>query len=495
MPSTVDSNHIVRLLVSNFCGVEAQEIELHGESVLVMGDNATGKTSLVNAILWALGAITAKDMDDGPVRNGTDKATVRVELGWGDHVDLIVERTCREGKKPVLSIRRQDEEPFREPDKILKALLGNFGIRPQLFFGMNKPQKRAALLRLMNLQPPEAMVQEITGTVHKAQVGEDADKYLGRLCDDENGFYYLERRRANQNEMAKLKALQEETDRLTAIGGPPEEEKKSATAILDELERMERSEKKREELRVCAAHAKIEMDGHWSQVNTHAATRDRWRQRKGDIEHQIAQLQMELVNVESQIDSNDKKYDESGRLHAFSKNAWEEATALFDNCADNAQEIVRLRTELKDIEKFNERLEERRGIAKEVLRLATDVQKAKGESEGAELILKNLRDLRYNMVQPTDLGINGLRLEPDDIYYNGVALGSCSTGEQLDIFFALEIRAKPDFRTLLIDEGERFGPGLREAIFERARKHGCRVFMTAVSGDAQLKIEIREADG
>jgi len=92
---------VIELRAENFARLKCVELELRGDSLVVSGRNAQGKSSVLRAVEAALcgrGAAPAL-----PVHEGEEAATVRVTLGESpDLVHLIVEKTWKDGKERLV---------------------------------------------------------------------------------------------------------------------------------------------------------------------------------------------------------------------------------------------------------------------------------------------------------------------------------------------------------------------------------------------------------
>ena len=78
---------IISLEAENYKRLKAIEITPDGNTVVIAGRNAQGKTSVLDAIWAALGGREGNKASK-PIREGAETAKVRVDLG-----DIVVTRT------------------------------------------------------------------------------------------------------------------------------------------------------------------------------------------------------------------------------------------------------------------------------------------------------------------------------------------------------------------------------------------------------------------
>jgi DNA repair exonuclease SbcCD ATPase subunit len=111
--------------------------------VLIAGDNAQGKTSILDALTAAFGGGRAIPAD--PVRHGADRADIRIELDGGA---LIVSRKITADSE-TLMLRNADGVEQKRPQELLKSLVGSSFLDPFEFMQQKEADQRATLLKLI----------------------------------------------------------------------------------------------------------------------------------------------------------------------------------------------------------------------------------------------------------------------------------------------------------------------------------------------------------
>lgn len=134
---------IVKLIAENIKILKAIEITPDGATVCVGGDNAQGKSSVLDAIEYALGGEAS--IPEKTIRDGQEKAKIVVDLG-----DLEVTRTFTT-KGTRLVVKNKDGSTFSSPQAVLNKLFTTLTFDPMQFLH-TKPQDRVGILkRLMNI--------------------------------------------------------------------------------------------------------------------------------------------------------------------------------------------------------------------------------------------------------------------------------------------------------------------------------------------------------
>lgn len=135
---------ILQLVTENYRRIKAVQIDADQDGVIVVsGRNAQGKTSVLDSILAALGTI-GKEITM-PIREGEDRARVRVDLG-----ELIVERTWRGGHSQ-LKVTTAAGAQINGPAKVLATLVGKLAFDPLAFAQARPADQVRALTEVLDL--------------------------------------------------------------------------------------------------------------------------------------------------------------------------------------------------------------------------------------------------------------------------------------------------------------------------------------------------------
>lgn len=129
---------IISLQAENVKKLTAVEINPNGSIVTITGGNGQGKSSVLDAIWWAVGGTA--NIQGQPVRKGQTKARIRLDLG-----EIIVERRFTE-KSSVLVVESAEGARFPSPQTVMDGLIGELAFDPLAFTRMD-PKKQADELR------------------------------------------------------------------------------------------------------------------------------------------------------------------------------------------------------------------------------------------------------------------------------------------------------------------------------------------------------------
>lgn len=132
---------IIRLKAENIKKLVAVEITPSGSVIKITGKNASGKTSVLDSIFWALGGLNG--IQAQPIRKGQTKAKVELDLG-----EMIVKRIFNEGGTTSLTIENKDGLRFKSPQTMLDGLLGKLSFDPLDFMRQDSRKQFETLRQL-----------------------------------------------------------------------------------------------------------------------------------------------------------------------------------------------------------------------------------------------------------------------------------------------------------------------------------------------------------
>lgn len=142
---------IIQFNAENVKKIKAVEIKPSSYVVEISGKNENGKTSLLDAIYYALGGKEALKSTAKPIRSGEKSAKIKLDLG-----DVVVERRFTE-KDSYLSVTTKEGAKFPSPQALLDTMVGRISFDPLAFANMDdgsadgKRRQKEDLIKLVDL--------------------------------------------------------------------------------------------------------------------------------------------------------------------------------------------------------------------------------------------------------------------------------------------------------------------------------------------------------
>jgi DNA repair exonuclease SbcCD ATPase subunit len=134
---------IISLSAENVKRLVAVHIEPKGPVVQITGKNASGKTSVLDSIMWALGG--KETMDADPIRHGAASARIKLDMG-----ELVVTRVIT-ASGSELRVEAANGTRVSSPQKVLDGLLGALTFDPLEFTRLKARQQFDRLREIVPL--------------------------------------------------------------------------------------------------------------------------------------------------------------------------------------------------------------------------------------------------------------------------------------------------------------------------------------------------------
>lgn len=484
----MDKLRLNRLEVESFMRVKGLRVDAHGNHVVLSGPNASGKSSTVEAIWQALAGASSKTTPE-PVHHGDERATVRLDLG-----EFIVERSWSEsGTK--LAVTAADGSRISRPQELLDGLLARYALDPVAFLDRRPQDQVDDVLRVCGVEAPVDEVLTITGEDHPVEDGETADEYLTRLSADKTGWFYIRRLEAGRIVDQKLKARREAEQHLESLGGVIQEgEGSNGSDLSAQLESLY----ERKEMYDNAQRASFDAMRAVEAADKAIEVNDR---RYGLLECEITRLDQEIERITKQRNELAVKLAEmeSNRGATFveavnkAKRDLARARELSESLEDPSEAIDQTKAALRDIDKTNQSISDRKHQARVIQSLALEQDDAIAEHKAIDDKLAALRDLRRRVLEGVDLGVANLSIAEGELKLNGVSFKQASGAEKLRVACAIAMKERPRLRLLRVDDGEHLDGVSRALLFELADQHDFQVVFTRVADGEALRVEVVDA--
>lgn len=167
---------IIQLTAENVKKLKVVDITPTKDFIQITGRNASGKSSVLDSIWWALAGADA--IQEQPIRKGQEKAIIKLNLG-----DMIVTRKFTKSGT-TLSIENADGFKAPSPQAMLDAIIGNLTFDPLEFSRMPTKQQFDALRRIADVKIDfEALAKADTvDTEKRRDINRDVKNLEGELA-------------------------------------------------------------------------------------------------------------------------------------------------------------------------------------------------------------------------------------------------------------------------------------------------------------------------
>lgn len=436
--------HVIELRAENYKRLVAVDVAPQGNVVEVVGRNAQGKSSMLEAMLVALAG--ADYIPPQPIRKGAKHSGIRVKIG-NDKPDLIVTRTfaAKEdgGYTTQLVVESSDGRRYTKPQTMLDELLGALAIDPHEFTRM-KPRDQLEQLR--------SFVPDL-----------DFD-----LIDGQNKRDFDNRTDINR-EIRTLSA------RLGAmpVPGDPRQKRVDEGALVAQLEQ--------------AGERKAEIERERSR---RAALDESLRQHKADVARTMEAHEELLEQIAELQEQAEQLLDRAAKITAHEEMLAAEIAAL-EPLAD-PPDTTELRARIDAARKTNLDVDTRERVIKEREKLAESLKEHEQRAKDLTEAIEARNGAKAAAVGAAKLPVDGLGFSEDAVLFNGLPFSQASSAEQLRVSFAIAAALSPKLKVAFVRDGSLLDDDGMQLLRELAEHYGFQVWVERVGSDSPVGIVIED---
>lgn len=472
--------NITKIKIKNLYGIK--EYEADGRSVELSGKNGTGKSSVLDAIKYAL---TNKSNREYIVHNGETEGEIIVETDTG----LAIDRKARTNKADYKSVKRNGLE-VGSPEAFLRELFTPLQLNPIEFMNMDKKQQNAIILDMIEYPWDMNKIKEWFGEI-PAWVSYDQN-ILSVLNDiqAENGDYYQNRRNIDRD-IRNKKAFVEEIAASIPVGYDVEKwENASVGDIYRQIERIQKENQLIEK-------AKLLRDSRESKIRKFDADREiditaldrEIANRANQIEKSIASLQEQIREYQKEKEQlASKKQDKLEVIEqTYKANVakYDAEVAEYVEYMDKEPgDVAPLQEQAREIEKMQSHINE----YKRMLRLQDEIEEMRDESQQLTDKIEKARTLPGEILANCTIPINGLTVENGIPLINGLPVSNLSEGEKLDLCIDVALQNPNGLNIILIDGVEKLATDLREKLYQKCKDKGLQFIATRTTDDEDMTV-------
>jgi hypothetical protein len=451
---------IISLTAENVKRLVAVSIKPNGNLVEITGKNGQGKTSVLDAIWWALTG--TGNVQTQPIRKGEMRATIKLDLG-----EIIVTRTFTRKDETdyttALSVRGADGSSFKSPQAVLDGLAGALSFDPLEFSRMKARDQFNAL---------RAFVPGI-----------DFEK-----VDAQNRGDYERRTEANRLWKQALAAAE-----MISVPAETPEEPIDEAALTIEMQAAATLNQDVERRKTLRAQASKDVENYRDQAQHELGKilpkiteiEERHQEQLARIDEQIASLQAQREAAIKHA-KRDKENTEIGLR---------DESARFTKAADDLQarlDAADPLPELVDTAAIAERMNQARVINANVERVRQrEVHRhtaEKYEQESAQLTqnIEARNKAKAEAIAAANMPVPGLGFGDGVVLLAGVPFEQASDAERLRASVAIAMAANPKLRVIRIRDGSLLDEDAMKLLAEMADKHDMQVWIERVDSSGAV---------
>ena len=469
-----------KIKIRNLFGIT--ETELDGRSVELTGANGVGKTSVIDALRYAL---TNKSDRDIIVRQGEKEGEILIETDTG----LSIDRKKRTEQADYKSVKENGKEVMA-PENFLRQLFTPLQLDPVAFTLMDAKSKNRAILDLIEYDWDLNFINDKFGEIPSWINYEQNILEVLSDMQSENGQWFKERQNVNRDIRNKQAFIEDIAKDIPADYQAEKWEAYDLGAAYKKLEqikehnsRIERAKLFRSsydsKLRKLEADKMIEISAEEKAISTERETL------LSDIERMKAQIKA----------SEDKLAGLSGKLEdkkALAESRFNEAKTKLDADMSVADEYTdKQLIDFAELQKEVENAEEMKRHLNEYSRMKgmqSELEELKAQSDEYTRKIELARTLPGEILETAKIPIEGFTVQNGIPLINGLPVANLSEGEQLSLCVDVAISKPNGLQVILIDGTEKLSSENREKLYSKCHEKGIQFIATRTTDSSEMEV-------
>ncbi len=469
-----------KIKIRNLFGIT--ETELDGRSVELTGANGVGKTSVIDALRYAL---TNKSDRDIIVRQGEKEGEILIETDTG----LSIDRKKRTEQADYKSVKENGKEVMA-PENFLRQLFTPLQLDPVAFTLMDAKSKNRAILDLIEFDWDLNFINDKFGEIPSWINYEQNILEVLSDMQSENGQWFKERQNVNRDIRNKQAFIEDIAKDIPADYQAEKWEAYDLGAAYKKLEqikehnsRIERAKLFRSsydsKLRKLEADKMIEISAEEKAISTERETL------LSDIERMKAQIKA----------SEDKLAGLSGKLEdkkALAESRFNEAKTKLDADMSVADEYTdKQPIDFAELQKEVENAEEMKRHLNEYSRMKgmqSELEELKAQSDEYTRKIELARTLPGEILETAKIPIEGFTVQNGIPLINGLPVANLSEGEQLSLCVDVAISKPNGLQVILIDGTEKLSSENREKLYSKCHEKGIQFIATRTTDSSEMEV-------
>lgn len=471
---------ISRLRIKNLYGIS--EYEGNGDSVEIDGKNGVGKTSVIDAVRYAL---TNKSDRDYIVRNGEREGEIIIETDTG----LRINRKARTNQADYKSVKQNGRE-VGSPESFLRDLFTPLQLSPVEFMSMDKKHQNAVILDMIDYDWDMSKIKEWFGEIPDWV---SYDQNILQILQDiqaENGEYFKRRQDINRD-IRNKKAFIEDIAQTIPEGYECDHwESVNLGEIFREIEAVRKNNAEIEEARRFIESRDSKMRKFEADRDIKLAALDKEfsseRERLIKDNERLAGL---IKKNETELESlEERKRDKAVAI----EQTYRADTAKYDAVAEKYKDVAYKElistADLEEKASYTEKMKSHLNEYKRMLELQKEVDELQNASEILTSKIEKARELPGEILQEATIPIKGLTVKDGAPLINGLPVSNLSEGEKLDLCIDVAIRKPNGLQIILIDGVEKLASDLRQELYKKCKEKGLQFIATRTTDDPEMTV-------
>lgn len=469
-----------KIKIKNLFGIT--ETELDGSSVEISGSNGTGKTSVIDAIKYAL----TNDSDrEYIIKQGSEEGEIIIETDTG----LYIDRKKRTNKADYKSIK-EDGKEVAGPESMLRKLFTPLQLDPVKFIMMDKKEQNRTILDLIEFDWDLNWIRDKFGEIPPDINYEQNILQVLNDIQAENSFYFQSRQDINRDLRNKRAFVEEIASTVPEHYDAGKWESYDLGAVYRKIEKVK-------ELNSRIERAKLFKDSYNNKIRGYEAEKeiqissekDKISAEKERLTNSIERMKAEITAAENELSTLGDKLKDKVEI---AESQFREKVAKLDSDMKVADEYVDrepidISAEQEEV-RIAEEMKKHLNEYKRMVQLQEECERLKEQSQKLTDKIELARTLPGQILEDAKLPIEGLTVQDGIPLVNGLPVSNLSEGEKLNLCVDVALAKPNNLQIILIDGAEKLSDQNREKLYEKCKSKGLQFIATRTT-NSELEVK------
>lgn len=469
-----------KITIKNLFGV--REVSLDGRSVELAGPKGSGKTSVLDAIRYAL---TNRSDRDYIIHQGADEGEIIIETDTG----LSIDRKARTTKADTVKVREGNMLQTR-PAEFLSGIFTPLQLNPVAFTQLSRQEKNRVILSLIEFSWDMNWIREQFGEIPQ---GVDYSKHILEVLSDiqaESGTYFQSRQNLNRDIRNKNAFI---TDIARDIPAGYDYDRWNSYPIGDkyrELERIRENNSRIERAKSFRANFDAKKRGLEADRDVAIGTIDRKiATERAELSGTIERMRAQIEAAEDKLSGIDQR---RAALVAAEEARYQEALAKLERdtgvadryAGQEPADATALAAELNEAEAMRKHLNE----YQRMVAMQKEVEGLTEQSTELTRKIELARELPSHILAQASIPVEGLTVEDGVPLIHGLPISNLSDGELLELCVDITVSKPGQLGIILVDGAERLDSESRERLYAKCKAKGLQLIATRVTDSEEMEV-------
>lgn len=469
-----------KIIIKNLFGIK--ELALDNKDIEVTGTNGAGKTSIIDAIRYAL---TNNSERDYIVKNGESEGEILIETDTG----LSINRKKRTTQSDYKSIK-EDGRDVPKPESFLQQIFTPIQLDPVGFTLLSRQEQNREILNLIEFTWDLNWIKEKFGEIPQGVNYEQNILEVLAEIQSEKGQYFQKRQDLNR-EARNKKAFIE--DIAADIPDNYNFEKWDAYEIgpkYRELETIRSQNSIIERAKSFKSSYDNKLRGLQADRDISISTEEKTiASEKEGLLTTIERLKAEIKSAESKLSGLGEKLEDK---KAVIESRFQEGLAKLNADIGTANEYADkelvdttlLQEEIDVADAMKKHLNEYQRMLTMQDELETLISDAATLTEKIELA----RELPAEILKTATIPVKGLTVKDGIPLINGLPVSNLSEGEKLDLCVDIAISNPASLQIILLDGTEKLSDTNRARLYTKCKEKGLQFIATRTTNQNEMEV-------